>query len=164
MVYVQNSPNATYWKHSCMFFGVCHAILAILEGPYQCNIIVEAENIKVAKLFCVIFLGFSTSVLLCNIKWEIVYFMLKNIQWCITHLWLWNMLDMFGRLLLNTHKMFDKENKNGHWYLPVNSWDKCLTEAKNVWQSADSPSGILSDMPEIIFTDTLPIKLWLSTM
>ncbi len=55
----------------------------------------------------------------------------------------------------NTHKMFDKENKNGYWYLPVINWGKCLTGAQNVRQGTEGLPDILSGIPEIIFAITV---------
>ncbi len=86
--------------------------------------------------------------------------------------WLRNMSDMSGRPLLmsgrelrpcrtfcpagfNTPKMPDKENKNDHWYLPVINWEKSLTWAQNVRQSAQGLPDILSGTPEIIFAITV---------
>ncbi len=83
-----------------------------------------------------------------------------------------DMLDMSGRLLLmsgrelrpcrtfcpagfNKHKMSDKENKNDHWYLPYINWQKCLTGAKNVWQTTEGLPDILSGTPKIIFAITV---------
>ncbi len=93
-----------------------------------------------------------------------------------------DMPDMSGRLLLmsgrelrpcrtfcpaglNTHKMFDKENKNDHWRLPVIIWEECLTGAQNVRQSAEGLPDILSSTPEIIFaiTEKLALK-WTKTL
>ncbi len=85
--------------------------------------------------------------------------------------WSRNMPDLSGRLLLmsgrelipcwtfcpaccNTHKMSDNKGKDHHWYWPVINWEKCLTWAQNVRQSAEGLPDILSGMLEIIFAIT----------